>query len=282
MWTPEDVTTYRPEGDSVEDRWIFSRLNACAAQVNRAIEQFRYHEAAQAVWHFFWHEFCDWYLELKKLRFVENSGLNADWRNLLAALEAALRLLHPVMPFLTEELWQRMGTGGQSIALAPFPVYRAELEDPEAEREIETVREIVGAARNLRADMKADPKTMLSASLYTVGPVADVARRRGEPIRKMANIDLTIVEGKAPPAAGAIKSMPGFDLTLDLPAAQLDAQRARASKEREQLEKAIANLERQLGDETFLGKAPEKIVAGMREKLEGYRTQVEKLAGQSA
>ena len=113
-WTPENLEQFLPEPDPVtlaapiEDRWIFSRLNSCAEQVNRAIEQYRYHEAAQLLWHFFWHEFCDWYLELKKLDFRENSGLTAGWRNTLAAFETALRLLHPAMPFLTEELWQRL------------------------------------------------------------------------------------------------------------------------------------------------------------------------------
>jgi valyl-tRNA synthetase len=95
-WVPESLEQFRPEADPatlevrIEDRWIFSRLNSCAGQVNRAIEQYRYHEAAQVLWHFFWHEFCDWYLELKKLRFQENSGLTAGWRNTLAAFETAL------------------------------------------------------------------------------------------------------------------------------------------------------------------------------------------------
>jgi valyl-tRNA synthetase len=107
-WLPESLAAFYPEPSSdtlevpVEDRWIFSRLNNASEQANRSIEQYRYHEAAQVLWHFFWHEFCDWYLELKKLRFRENSGLNADWRNTLAAFETALRLLHPAMPFLTE------------------------------------------------------------------------------------------------------------------------------------------------------------------------------------
>ncbi len=73
--------------------------------------QYRFHEAAQTLWHFFWHEFCDWYLELKKLRFEDNTGLNAHWRNLLTVYEMALRLLHPLMPFITEELWQRIAEG---------------------------------------------------------------------------------------------------------------------------------------------------------------------------
>ena len=113
-WAPDSNEPYRPEADAetleipIEDRWIFSRLNSCAEQANNAIEQYRFHEAAQVVWQFFWHEFCDWYVELKKPRFQENTGLNAHWRNALAAFETALRLLHPIMPFLTEELWQRL------------------------------------------------------------------------------------------------------------------------------------------------------------------------------
>ena len=92
------------------------------------MEQYRFHEAAQVLWHFFWHEFCDWYVELKKVKLRENSGLNADWRNILAAFETALRLLHPAMPFLTEELWQRLGTQPRnpvSIALAPYPAVQS-------------------------------------------------------------------------------------------------------------------------------------------------------------
>jgi Valyl-tRNA synthetase len=93
--------------ETIEDRWIFSRLNACTAAVNSAIEQYRYHEAAQSLWQFFWHEFCDWYVEIKKLRFTEGSGLTNDWRNVLYVFETALRLLHPLMPFL--KLWQASG-----------------------------------------------------------------------------------------------------------------------------------------------------------------------------
>src|SRR5205807_10192733 len=130
-WLPEEkLAPLVPEAADgteapLEDRWIFSRLNRCADVVNRALETHRYHEAAQQLWQFFWHEFCDWYVELKKLRFQENSGLTAGWRNTLAAFESALRLLHPAMPFLTEELWQRLAgqTSGLpvSIALAPYP-----------------------------------------------------------------------------------------------------------------------------------------------------------------
>ena len=122
------------------------------------------------LWQFFWHEFCDWYLELKKLRFQENSGLTAGWRNILAAFESALRLLHPAMPFLTEELWQRFAAGPKrpsSIALSAYPQYRQQATDYPAEREIGIVQEIVGMARTLRTESKLDPKQQLNGTLYS-------------------------------------------------------------------------------------------------------------------
>ncbi len=276
-WTPRDSAKFLPEGHSLEDRWIFSRLNACAEQVNRAIEQHRYHEVAQSVWQFFWHEFCDWYVELKKLRFTENSGLNSDWRNLLAAFEAALRLLHPVMPFLTEELWQRLETGGQSIALAAFPQYNRELSDLAAEHEMQVLQDVISVARNLRADLKADPKLALDGTLYSHTSAAAIAQTHVEAIRRIANVSLTISQDHAPRNAGAVRSTPEFDLVLQLPEREAGAQRDRLAKEKEQLEKGIASHERQLADDGFRAKAPEKVITGMRLKLDTYKTQLAKV-----
>jgi valyl-tRNA synthetase len=282
-WTPPDLDAFRPEPDAaLEDRWIFSRLNACAEQVNRAIGQYRYHEAAQAVWHFFWHEFCDWYLELKKLRFREDSGLNADWRNTLAAFDGALRLLHPVMPFLTEELWQRLGSEEakrpKSIALAPFPQFDPARCDAAAEQEMQTLQEIITMTRNLRAEMKIDPKLGLAGTLYSHGVAAlENARANALAIQKLANVTLSVMAGAAPSQAGAVRSTAEFDLSLDLPAAQMDAQRKRLEKDREQLEKNIANSQRQLTDETFLSRAPAKVVESIRQKLGDYEAQLTKV-----
>jgi valyl-tRNA synthetase len=277
-WTPKDPAAFIPEGHALEDRWIFSRLNACAEQVNRAIEQHRYHEVAQSVWQFFWHEFCDWYLELKKRRFTEGSGLNSDWRNLLAAFEAALRLLHPVMPFLTEELWQRLGTGGKSIALAEFPQYKIELADLAAEHEMQVLQDIVSLARNLRADQKVDPKVVLAGTLYSHSSAGEIARTHLDAIRKLANVSLKILPEHAPQNAGAVRSTAEFDLVLELPELEAGAQRERLEKEKESLEKGIANHQRQLADEAFRAKAPEKVVAGMQRKLDTYRAQLAKVA----
>ncbi len=290
-WVPESLESFVPDADPdtgaipVEDRWIFSRLNATADQVNRAIEQYRYHEAAQTLWHFFWHEFCDWYVELKKLRFKEGSGLNADWRNMLAAFETALRLLHPVMPFLTEELWQRLAKAGGnstrpvSIALARYPQRRAQLEDAEAEREIGIVQEIVTMARTLRAESKLDPKQQLRGTAYSRSSALESARRHAEAVRKLANADLSFEAGAAPAAAMAIQSSADFDVVLELPQAQQEAQRKRLLKDRDQLVKNVANSKRQLSDDAFLAKAPPHVIESIRKKLVDYEEQLRKIEG---
>jgi valyl-tRNA synthetase len=280
-WLPDSLETFAPgPAAPVEDRWIFSRMNDCAAQANKAIEEFRYHEAAQVLWHFFWHEFCDWYLELKKLRFRENSGLTNDWRNVLAAFESALRLLHPAMPFLTEELWSRLRVEGAgrpiSVSLCRYPQYRPELACPAAESEIATLQEIVTAARTLRTEMKIDPKQALEGVLYSRGGALGVAEAHAEAIQRLANVRLALEGGDAP-RSRAVRSTSEFDLALSVPTGQLDAQRKRLEREREQLDRNIANSRRQLSDEKFLGRAPAHVVESIRTKLAEYEAQLEKV-----
>ena len=258
-------------GLSIEDRWIVSRLNAAAETANRAIEQYRYHEFAQELWKFFWHEFCDWYLELKK---VSATG----WGNAVAAFETALRLLHPAMPFLTEELWQRLDLPEghpKSIALAQYPQYRAELADPEAEKEVAIIQEIVTLARTLRTEAKLDPKQQLNGTLYCRTASLAIAQRHAEAIQKIARVTLQM-KSEAAPKADVIRSTVEFDLVLDIPKTQEDP--ARKQKELDQLDKNIASLERQLADEAFLAKAPPKVIEGMRAKLAEYKTKRDKMS----
>jgi len=280
-WTPENPATYKVEGGALEDRWIFSRMNACAAQVNRAIGMHRFHDAAQAVWHFFWGDFCDWYVELKKLRFQEGSGLNADWRNALAVFESALRLLHPVMPFLTEELWQRLGSESVerpiSIALAEFPLFRAELENTATEQEMLLVQDVIAAARNLRAELKLDPKLPVAARVFGKAATLGTIREQQAAIEKLAIVTLELTEGAAPKGIGAASSTAHFDLVLEIPAALAGARRAGLEKERDQMEKVIANSERQLNDERFMSKAPAKVIDTLRTKLAEYQAQLKKI-----
>jgi valyl-tRNA synthetase len=272
-WMAQDVNSYLPAADApLEDRWIFSRLNACAAEMNKAIAAHRYHEAAQSVWQFFWGEFCDWYVELKKLRFQENSGLNDDWRNLLAAFESALRLLHPVMPFLTEELWHRLGASqDRSISLTAFPQFDPARYDSEAEREMRLLQDIVVAARGLVHDLGLDPKQTYNG---LISGAIEIATAHSAAIQRLGNVNLTPGET---PKAGAVRSTPEFDISIDVPHGQLEARRKRLEKERDQLEKNIANSRRQLSDDTFLSKAPPKVIDTIRTKLGEYETQLGKV-----
>ncbi len=287
-WVPEPGCPRVPEPAEgsheapLEDRWIFSRLNQTADLAGRAIERYRYHEAAQVLWQFVWHEFCDWYLEIKKLRFRENSGLDADWRNILTAFESLLRLLHPVMPFITEELWQRVAANAparpQSVALAKYPESVPEWTDAAAERDMGILQDIIVSARNLRADMGINnPKQQLDGTLYSPGPAAALARTHAEAILKLAGVNLEVAESAAPTGgAGVKRATTDFDLVLRVPAEQTGAQRKRLEKEIEQLEKVIANSERQLSDEKFLARAPEQVVNSIKDKLAGYKNQLGK------
>ncbi|HEY3823641.1 MAG TPA: valine--tRNA ligase [Bryobacteraceae bacterium] len=247
------------QAPQVEDKWILSRLNTCAAQMNSAIETFRYHEAAQTIWHFIWDDFCDWYIELKKVR--------GGWRWIRPVFEETLCLLHPLMPFITEELWHRLDERGEkSISLQPYPTYKKDRDDPAAEAEIELLQNIVRAARNLRAELGLDPKQPLEGKI-SIGIDTELLRRL---------CGVTFTRGDVP-KTGAVRSTPDFDLSIDVPTGQIEAQQKRLEKERDQLMKNIANSQRQLNDEVFLSKAPAKVVDSIRAKLADYEAQLAKI-----
>jgi valyl-tRNA synthetase len=276
-WTPSES----PEltSSAIEDVWIFAALKRTIDTVGRALELHRYHEAAQVLWDFTWHEFCDWYLEVKKLRFESDTGLNAHWQATLSVYEATLRLLHPVMPFLTEELWQRLIHGNEanqalpiSISLAHYPSTVTGHLHPESIAAFDRLREVVTAARELRADHKVDPKVIIEARLFLrrdLFTIADLAA-----IGSIAKLVLTQESGSISNRDGLIRSTPDFDLQLSI-TVKADS-RARIEKEIEKLKVNIANIQRQLNDEVFVSKAPEKVVTSLRAKLAEYQAQLEK------
>lgn len=267
------------DGAPLEDRWMFSRLNRVIEQANRAIAQYRYHELAQTLWQFFWHEFCDWYVELKKLRFTPASGWTRDWQNSLSAFETALRLLHPAMPFITEELWQRLAAGvsqrPMSIALAQYPQPQPTWEDPKAERDMELLQQIIVAARNLRAELRLDPKQHLQGTLYARDSAYEVAREHQEAIARLAGVTLEIYAGEPPELKPPVRSTPEFDLMLRVPGAQLEALKRRIHKEVDELERLVENSRRQLENPEFRKRAPEHVVQSLRERLAEYEAKLE-------
>jgi valyl-tRNA synthetase len=278
-WTPGMTSAV-----STEDAWIRDRLNVCCKTVNENLELHRYHEAGQALWDFVWHEFCDWYLEVKKLRFRENSGQDDHWTEALTIYESMLRLLHPFMPFITEELWQRLVATESierpiSISLAAYPEFREKFTYRARAEQFGRLQQIVTSARELRADNKLDPKSIFPATLYLRG--FQFAEQDLKVIGVLAK--LKIEQRSSPPSEqrGVIRSTPEFNLQiLAAPAAQNGAPtaeaRARIEKEIANLERAIQNSRRQLSDSTFLSKAPEKVVSSLREKLADYENQLAK------
>jgi valyl-tRNA synthetase len=277
-WTPGGAVAL----DTIEDHWIFYRLAHATELVNRALELHRYHEAAQTLWDFVWREFCDWYLEVKKLRFAENSGIDLHWQAALTVYEAALRLLHPLMPFVTEELWQRLihGPGAnaeqaKSISLAAYPTPAQSPSDAQQVHLFGLLQDVVTAARELRADNRVDPKATLEATVYL--HAAQFAAVDLAAIGTIVKLNLEQRKGNLDSHAGLIRSASDFDLQIHAaaPPAAGDS-RARILKEIESLEKLIENSDRQLNDQSFLSKAPQKVVSALTIKAADYREQLAK------
>ena len=263
----------RSEADLVH-RWMFSRLSAVAAEANKALEDFRFHEACHIIYQFFWGDFCDWYIEWVKPQLADANReiAIAAWRNIFAAFDAALRLLHPIMPFLTEELWHRLPqpAGTRSIALDKFPEPRADWADPRVLQDMRLLQEIIVGARNLRAEMKLDQKRKVPADLFVANAWhRQLVGENLESICRLASLSSINLVPETPSAAGAaIHSTAQFDLRIAYgDAIDKTAETARLQKEAERLAKDIESKKARLADETFLSKAPPKIIDDLKATL---------------
>jgi len=261
---------------TLEDRWILSRFNRVAASVNDALATYRFHEAANSIYDFFWGEFCDWYLELIKprLNFEEGGDQRAAQvacANLVNLFDAALRLLHPIMPFITEEIWQAIYEGKpalKSIALAPFPQAAEKQFDLAAEREMAILQDLIISIRNLRAELKVEPKLKVPIEMFVHEPeIRKMIEHNRGAVERLATVErVAFVESSLAKAAGA-RSTARFDVQV-LYERKIDvaSECERLKKELEKFEKGIANGQRQLGNENFLAKAPQNVVEGLRKQ----------------
>ncbi len=261
---------------ALEDRWILSRFNRVTMDVNSALETYRFHEAANRIYDFFWGDFCDWYLELIKprLNFEEGSDTSvarAACANLVNLFDAALRLLHPVMPFITEEIWQAVYEGMpplKSIALAAYPQADETQIDLAAETEMAILQDLIVSVRNLRAELKVEPKVKVPIEVFA--PEAGIGRMIEQnltAVQRLANVEkITFVESSLASRAGA-RGTARFDVHV-IYERKIDvaAECERLKKELEKIEKELGNNQKQLGNEQFLAKAPEKVVEGLRRR----------------
>ncbi|MGM0982603.1 MAG: valine--tRNA ligase [Pseudomonadota bacterium] len=266
---------------SLADRWIVSRLQQTETQVTRALEEFRFDHASQALYDFVWNEYCDWYLELSKpVLWDEAASAEAKRgtrRTLVRVLEAILRLAHPMMPFISEEIWQRVaplaGTcqaEGDSLMVQPWPQADDSKVDEAATRDIEWLKGVIVAVRNIRAEMNIAPGKPLDVLLTKGGPddpARLAANRRVLPkLAKLASIEWLYDQEQAPLSATQLVG----EMEVLVPMAGLidkEAELARLAKEIDKQDKLIGGIEKKLDNESFVAKAPEAVVEKERGKL---------------
>jgi valyl-tRNA synthetase len=268
------------------DAWLFARLAATIEMLNEALTNYRFHEAAQGVYQFFWGDFCDWYIEWVKpeLQSADRARATVAWKNLFAAFDAALRLLHPFMPFLTEELWHQLpqAAGAKSIALGQFPEAAPHWQNAEALGDVGQIQEVVTALRAIRAEFRRlDAKQKVEAEFSTSDrSLEHLIQANREAIQRFAVLSelRTIPRGKFDVKAGAVRSTATFDVRVVYSeTVDAGAEKVRLKKEKEGLQKAIASKERQLEDETFRNRAPERIIKGLEATLAQQKIELEKL-----
>ena len=276
---------------SLADRWIISRLQVAEKAVAEGIETYRLDLASQALYDFIWNEYCDWYLELSKpVLWDENASdeqKRGTRRTLIRVLETTLRLAHPLMPFITEEIWQKVktlaGASGDTIMQAPYPEFDESKIDAEAVADIEWAKQVIVGVRNIRGEMNIAPSIKLPL-YFAQGNTSDKQRLENNQqfLTKLANLETVhwLNQGdEAPMAATALVG----EMEILVPLAgfiDTDAELARLDKEIGKLEKEIGGLKGKLSNESFVSKAPEAVVNKEKDRLATNNSALEKLQQQ--
>lgn len=268
-----------PLARSVADRWIISRLQETEAAVIASMQEYRFDHVAQTIYDFVWNEYCDWYLELTKPVLAEGTTASADEqratrRTLVRVLETILRLTHPLMPFITEEIWQRVkplaGVEGEFLMLARFPEPDLSRVDADAATEVAWIQQVIAGLRNIRGELGISPGKPLPL-LVTNASTEDAARlnRQAALLRfvgRLESISVIASEAELPPVSTALVG----NMTLGVPLAGLidvASEVARLDKEIARLAQEVARVEAKLSNESFVARAPADVVAKEREKI---------------
>ncbi|HEY2962511.1 MAG TPA: valine--tRNA ligase [Pyrinomonadaceae bacterium] len=268
----------------LRDRWIRSRLNRTAREVNAALEAYEFHAAVQTLYHFFWDDFCDWYIELVKADVTaeEDTPRRAEARSrLLSVLEQALRLLHPFMPYITEELWQRLPGAKQlhpayqgaepTIMLSAYPEGREELIDEAAEAEMAAIIDLISRVRNIRSEMNIKPGERVPVMIASPDPKlrAVFASAKDQISRLVRASEVSISENlEAPKASARAVLLGGAELAVPLEGLiDFEQERQRLNREQQKLQAEATKLEAQLGNPNFVERAPAERVNELRARI---------------
>ena len=266
------LTEHLDNDAPLDARWILSRLHRTTGEVNQALGEYRFHEAANTLYSFFWGDFCDWYLEIVKLRLDftgPHTPVRAALATLLTVFESSLRLLSPFMPFLCEEIWHALYENkppARSIALSRYPQPQADLLDASAEQQMALLQELIVIVRDMRRTLAVEEKATVPILLRVAPDARTGFEQNSDIISRLARVSALEFVDSMPEGIG-VRSAPGFDVavryerTIDV-AVECD----RLQKELVRLEKESANADRQLANDGFLAKAPAPVIEGIRRR----------------
>jgi valyl-tRNA synthetase len=281
----------KPEALELEDRWILSRLSRTIESVTSLMNDFQFGEAQRQIHDFLWNEFCDWYIELAKIRLSGKSEAASPVPVLVHVLETSLRLLHPYMPFVTEELWQNLKNysnllEAESIMVAPYPDPVPNDVDTDSEDKIGTLIEIIRSIRNVRAQYKVETTRWIETQIYTDASLHQILVSYGESVKTLARANPVAFNEGEPQDINKENTVVVSlsQATVAIPMASmidLEAERKRIQKEIDQSQMEIARLEARLKDEAFLAKAPPQVVEKERQKLYTLSEKLDKLKKQN-
>ena len=252
------------------DRWILSRLNTACREVNRSLQEFKFNEAASAVYKFIWREFCDWYIELSKPRLLAGGAARQATQTVLVhVLEASLKLLHPFMPFITEEIWQKLPAAGETIMTAAFPEYDPSGEDADAENSLTLIMDVVTGVRNIRGEMNFNPGLLLTLLIKIDDAEKEaILNRHSRYIKELAKVsELRVGSCVVKPRVAASSVLNGMDIIVPLEGAMdFDMEKKRIQKELKKIEKDISFLGKKLANRNFVQKAPADVIEKDKQK----------------
>ena len=266
------------------DRWILSRLNRVINQVNEELGSFRFHEAWQSIYHFFRGELCDWYIEFIKPKIVaKQKDVNdqISYQTLMVVLDQSLKLMHPFMPFITEELWQRTSKQGISLATESFPVGNEDWVDNTAESRVVILQDVITKIRNLRAEIKLEPRKKISVNLAT-----DHNEKRKLLVDNKFIInnltrcnEIKVLTSLEKDKAHSVRSL-ACGVDIEIPLDQImdpKLERERIKKEVAKVEKEMLPIEERLKNPEFISNAPTKVVELNQNRLAQFKEKLNRL-----
>jgi valyl-tRNA synthetase len=280
----EIVREVPPEDFSLPDRWIRGRLNQVIREVHQSLGEYKFNEASHSLYHFIWHEYCDWYLELTKLYLYKEGDpkrQNLTRQTLIEVLDAILRLLHPFMPFITEEIWQQLPgrKENESIMVAEFPKPHERYDDEAVANEMALVIEVTNALRNIRGEMNLPPGEQITVLFRTKSEEVERKLRENQSFIQFLALTKEVEFGRdiQKPLYSAFVVVRGVEIFVPMERSRMEEEARRLQKEILKVEKESAFVMKKLSNEQFLSKAPPEVVQEVKEKAQEFRTQREKL-----